>query len=437
MMNYEIFKEVVKEKFMDYMPEKFKGMELVAEPVEKVNVTLDGIILREEGRNISPTIYINDMYKKYQDCGDLEETLMAACDFMERAYEQVPVVDVDSIMKDANEKIVFQLINTEQNKTFLEQVPHREFQDLSIVYKVIISADKDAVQSSKITNEFAKRLGMSEEQLFKCAAENTRRLFPPVVRSMNDIMREMFARDGMPQEIADMMIAEIPPEQTMWVISNEKGINGAASMLYENELHELAESLESDLYILPSSVHEVIAVSSDMGSPEMLAQMVVEVNMQEVSLDERLSNQVYHYDKDLRKLTLATDTPNKRLDGIVAEPPLVYDATISKKLIIEENDHAVKTRVPGTWGEEARYVWLRKENIMEIHGGKTMLTFLDSTKDYKLYDEQNRVVTTQKGTELYTHYDKVESSVRERYEKVQKQQKKTAQKKTVTTKKAR
>ena len=232
------------------------------------------------------------MYKKYQDCGDLEETLMAACDFMERAYEQAPVVDVDSIMRDANEKIVFQLINTEQNKTFLEQVPHREFQDLSIVYKVIISADKDAVQSSKITNEFAKRLGMSEEQLFKCAAENTRRLFPPVVRSMNDIMREMFARDGMPQEIADMMIAEIPPEQTMWVISNENGINGAASMLYENELHELAESLESDLYILPSSVHEVIAVSSDMGSPEMLAQMVVEVNMQEVSLDERLSNQV-------------------------------------------------------------------------------------------------------------------------------------------------
>lgn len=109
--------------------------------------------------------------------------------------------------------------------------------------------------------------------------------------------------------------------------------------------------------------------------------------------------------------------------------------TISKKLISEENDHAVKTRVPGTWGEEARYVWLRKENIMEIHGGKTMLTFLDSTKDYKLYDEQNRVVTTQKGTELYTHYDKVESSVRERYEKVQKQQKRPHRRKLLPQRK--
>ena len=29
MMNYEIFKEVVKEKFMDYMPDSFKGMELI------------------------------------------------------------------------------------------------------------------------------------------------------------------------------------------------------------------------------------------------------------------------------------------------------------------------------------------------------------------------------------------------------------------------
>ena len=71
MMNYEIFKEVVKEKFMDYMPEKFKGMELVAEPVEKVNVTLDGIILREEGSTTStfmpsvPFTYLTPHSKPY------------------------------------------------------------------------------------------------------------------------------------------------------------------------------------------------------------------------------------------------------------------------------------------------------------------------------------------------------------------------------------
>lgn len=107
---------------------------------------------------------------------------------------------------------------------------------------------------------------------------------------MNDVMKEMFLSDGMPEEIAEMMIREVPPEQTLWIISNNRGIDGAVSMLYENELHELAENLESDLYILPSSVHEVLAVSTELTEPEELAQMVAEVNMQKVALEERLSN---------------------------------------------------------------------------------------------------------------------------------------------------
>ena len=44
MMNYEIFKEVVAEKFMDYMPEQYQGMRLRVEPVNKVNKVLDGLL---------------------------------------------------------------------------------------------------------------------------------------------------------------------------------------------------------------------------------------------------------------------------------------------------------------------------------------------------------------------------------------------------------
>lgn len=170
-----------------------------------------------------------------------------------------------------------------------------------------------------VRDNLAKQLGMTEADLFKCAVENTRRIFPPMVKSMNDVMRDMMMSDGMPAEIADMMLEEMPADRTMWIISNDRGVNGAGSMLYEDVLHKLAMKLESDLYLLPSSVHECIAVSVDMGDPYELAEMVNEINMSQVSLEERLSNQVYHYDKDARRLTLATDTPNKRLDGMVAE----------------------------------------------------------------------------------------------------------------------
>lgn len=327
MMNYEIFKEVVKEKFLGYMSDEYKDRELIIQSVDKVNETLDGLTLRDttSALSISPTIYINDMYKHYLKVEDLDIVLTAAAEKMMQGMKMAP----DEVQKidyeNAKDNIVFQLINTEQNKEMLKGMPHREFQDLSVIYRWIVSSDYDGVHSAVIHNPLAERIGMSEEELFKAAAENTRRILPPVIKDMNSIMREMFIKDGMPEEIAEMMIGEIPSENMMYVITNEKGINGAVSMMYEDKLHELAGKLNSDLYIMPSSVHEVIAVSSDIGDPYELAAMVSEVNMSNVELNERLSNQVYHYDKDLRKVTLATDTPNKRLDGIVAESQMIYN----------------------------------------------------------------------------------------------------------------
>lgn len=331
MMNYEIFKEVVAEKFKDYLPPQFQDMALRVEPVNKVNKNLDGLTMvsNEAGRNVSPTIYINDMYEHYLKTENLQEVLQSAAKTMEKAFDRVPEVgklDFES----AKDNIVFQVVNTLQNEDMLRDMPHREFQDLSIIYRWVVNLDEKGIQSSVVKNSLANQLGMTEEQLFKCAVENTRRILPPTVRSMNDVMKEMFIADGMPMEIAEMMIGDIPEDKMMWVISNDRGLNGAVSMLYEDNLHKLAERLETDLYILPSSVHECIAVSTDMGDPYELAAMVNEINMDQVALEERLSNQVYHYDKDARRLTLATDTPNKRLDGIVAEAQLIYDTGKSR-----------------------------------------------------------------------------------------------------------
>ena len=330
MMEYEIFKGVVGEKFKEFLPEKYQDAQVEIRPVDKVNRTLDGLSIRgsEPGMNISPTIYVNHMYEDYVTTENLNATLERAAEGFMKAMEQKESINVNELTNAecAKDKIVFQLINTEQNKEMLANMPHREFKDLSVIYRMVVKIDGEGIASTPIHHGLAETLGFTEEQLFKLAAENTKRLLPPVVKSMNDVMREIFMKDGMPPEIADMMLGEMPPEQQMYVISNNKGINGAVSMLYEDGLHDLAEKLGSDLYIMPSSIHEVIAVSTDMGNPNELAAMVAEINMDQVALDERLSNQVYHYDKDLRKVTLATDTPNKRLDGIVAEAPMVYEA---------------------------------------------------------------------------------------------------------------
>lgn len=232
MMNYEIFKEVVAEKFMDYMPEQYQGMRLRVEPVNKVNKVLDGITLvgSGAGRNVSPTLYINHIYEHYLETENLQEVLQSAARRMDMAFKEMPEVG-DVNLEGAKDNIVFQVINTLQNEDMLRDMPHREFQDLSIIYRWVVKVDENGIQSSVIRNNLAEQLGMNEEQLFKCAVENTRRIFTPTVKSMNDVIRGMFISDGMPAEVADMMIGEMPEDKMMWVISNDRGINGAGSML--------------------------------------------------------------------------------------------------------------------------------------------------------------------------------------------------------------
>ncbi len=327
MMDYEMFKEIVREKIKDYMPPEYGNAAVDILAVNKVNGKRDVLAVRKPEERLVSNLYLDDFYKVYQQCDDLEMTLRnMAEEYVEIAERSVDNVEID--MSQMKDRVTMMLVNTEQNKEMLADMPHREFQDLSVIYRYVVAQDEQGVASFKVTNAHLKMSGMTSEELFQCAAENTKKMFPPKIASMEDVMIDMVRGDGIPDEMADEM-AEIfdtlqEPKESMWLIGNISGINGAVSMLYDENLQRLAEKMGTDLYIIPSSVHEVLAVSVEMGNPEELAEMVQQINMSAVELEDRLSNNVYHYDKDLRQLRLATQVPNQRLDGVVAEPELIY-----------------------------------------------------------------------------------------------------------------
>lgn len=132
---------------------------------------------------------------------------------------------------------------------------------------------------------------------------------------------------------------------------------------------------------------------------------------QPVTDKNEFAERISRYREISSRVQAASQVQNKNL----------LDISISKKLIAEENDHAVKTRIPGTWGENARYLWIEKEKVTEIHSGKSILTSLDSDKEYKLYSADNKAAGTMNGGQLYeNHYDRVEAEVRKRHAEAKK-----------------
>ena len=323
-LNYEEFKEKIKDYIKDYMDEKYKDCGVVIRKVNKTNREVDGLNFYDIPglKNATPTIYVNNLYEEYERTGNYEEVVRGAAETMERGIEsfnkeiKAELLDT-SRLKD---NVFFTLINAEQNKELLKTVPHRKFEDLAIVYRWNLGNDSLGMYTNLVDSRLAKKEGLTENDLYNAARKNTKELLPVLVKNMNEVISEIIfganeLDDKFNKEFREI-IMETPNEHSMYVITNESKLYGAASILYEEPLHELAEKFGSDLYILPSSVHEVIAVSADMGSPDDLAEMVYEINMEQVDIDDRLSNQVYCYDKDLRTLRLATDTINKSLDDV-------------------------------------------------------------------------------------------------------------------------
>lgn len=304
MMDYKEFKTHLVERLIDFLPQEYKEYRLNVQSMIKVNAVKDGISLLPEEREmkgtaIGPTIYANDFYTSYIETDDFDLVLKMAADCLVKGMDTISEIGNQMDCSDITSRIVFQLVNTEQNQIMLADMPHRELHDLSIVYRWVLNPDENNIKSALIRNGMAEQLSLSEEQLFALALENTRRLFPPVVKSIDDVIG-MVIEDP---EAGDEELTENP----MWIISNSKSLHGAGTMLYKDVLHSLAERIGSDLYILPSSVHEVMAVPVYTGNPDEYSEMVTEINMTHVELEERLSNQVYCYERASGELSQATD----------------------------------------------------------------------------------------------------------------------------------
>lgn len=187
----------------------------------------------------------------------------------------------------------------------IDNIPHRQFLDLIVTYDLIISSSKEGMWRRTITNDDMEELMVSEEDLYRLAKKNTKELFPSYVKPLYKVIQIL---SGLNEE-AD---PDIPAEEMPYVVSNKNNCFGAHVMLYPEIFSDLANKLEADLFILPSSIHEVMAISTKSGvEVSDLTTMVHEINGKEVALNEQLGDSVYYFSRETGEITIAAKYENK------------------------------------------------------------------------------------------------------------------------------
>lgn len=201
------------------------------------------------------------------------------------------------------EKIVIELINAERNRDELSQSPHRMLCDLAIVYRVILLVDDTHTVRAGVHNTFLDAWGITEAELYELAFENTKARFPVVIKPLSDIVLGLHVKTDC-EDFLKFLSPDMPLDQQLFIITNSAYSRGASSILYDGILSGLAEKIGSDLYILPSSIHECILLSVHFGTPEELTELVTGVNRDQVALNEQLSDSVYHFSAKTGSITL-------------------------------------------------------------------------------------------------------------------------------------
>nr|WP_295683779.1 DUF5688 family protein [uncultured Lachnoclostridium sp.] len=270
-------------------------------------VVKQGLIIGTKESNIKPTIYLENYYEEYCHGLCLKEIAQAILMLYTKEASAENVKQTMFNREDMMDKIVFRVINYDRNQEQLKECPYeRCMGDLVMVFYYIIDTKDSSIGSFCITYNHLKHFGLSFEELKQLAFVNTRRMFPSMLRNMEDILVEAFMEcegDDISTELKQLALNN---NEYMYVLTNKQKIFGAGCVLYPDVLQSFSDRVNADVVILPSSIHEQILIPyKDTMDIEDLRAMVKEINLTQVLEEERLSDNVYLYDRESDEIKLA------------------------------------------------------------------------------------------------------------------------------------
>ncbi len=283
-MNYQEFLEAVKNRLEICYGQ---GISISFRTVIKNNnVKMDGLIIKSPDQSVVPTIYMHDFYVKYENGEDIDNITRQIILTYETALEKerLNISDISSYEK-IKGNIIYRLVKLENNEEYLKNTVYDVVMDFAKCYCIVLPDMNVGYGTMMIKNSQLAFWDVSKEEVRKQAEKNTPKLFKSTLIPMSDVLRELTG-------------IESDDDDGMYVLTNTKRFLGSSTILYEGLLKGIADELEADLYVLPSSIHEVIIVKKDaLHIKNELRAMVRCVNDREVAADEILSYSVYEFDR--------------------------------------------------------------------------------------------------------------------------------------------
>ncbi len=298
MMDYHTYKEFLIEILQQRLGEDVKVCLI---KVNKINDTkMEALTVERKGGHSSAVIYLDSLYEEYLQKKDPQDGVNLCMDeFSRKEYEK----DWEAVLnwEYIRPHVEIRLIEKERNQEYLQDKVYIEMMNLAAIYTVVLKQDEGQEASIAISERLMKTCGIDRETLQRAAWEN--------------LMKEDFLIQSMTEIIAEMLRIEQEKECGiedmqdigLYVLSNKQRIFGARAMCRKDILKAFAEEFGGNLYIIPSSVHELILTKDDGNiRADWIKEVVREINGTSyiIKPEEVLSDSVYYFDRETEEIRI-------------------------------------------------------------------------------------------------------------------------------------
>ena len=282
------------EEFTAFMREKVQlvlgtDVIVVSKSVLKNNGTrLQGLEFFKETVRISPVIYLDGIYKEYERGRSMADCVREVCSlYTVNQWEKKKTEKIFHMIcswEESRTKIYPILLPYEKNRELLKNVIHKKYLDLALCSCLTLEDEERNNMSVRVTKGILQQWEISEEDLFRQAYENMQTAGYHIINMMQ-IIKEC----GFEGEM---------PATNMFVLTNRKQLYGAAGILETDLLKGFSDRIGKNLFILPSSIHEVILIPDEGRFGEsLLKEMIMDVNENVLQEEDFLADHAYYFDR--------------------------------------------------------------------------------------------------------------------------------------------
>jgi len=189
-----------------------------------------------------------------------------------------------------------------RNEELWKDRPHLQWNGMIVAFEVPLKVSLEPVRLT-VSHQMLEIWDIMEEELFQKAVNNRAFLDAIIIRTLDENLKlEHGIESGFPKPES---------KHEMYIITTKEHYYGAGAVLNTDAIKSLADRIDTDLYLLPASVHEFMAASCEGYTAVEMKNLLYEFNLIG-NKEEQLSNHLFFYDRKDRSIGLAVDKIKER-----------------------------------------------------------------------------------------------------------------------------